>query len=210
MSAVPLTDRGRRTRESLVAAARGVFEQRGYDGTRMRDIAEAAGVSHGTVYTWFATKDAVLMAVVDSVVADLYEALRVPDGSGMADRIDRANRGYLDAYRSNARLLDVVEQAATTDPDFRAVLAGLRRTHVERVAATIRRLQSEGLARNDLDAHAAAAALCAMVEGFARHWFGRGEDHDEDVAVSTLTALWVGALGLSGDRDLSGDDHGVH
>lgn len=197
MSTVPLTDRGRRTREALVTAARGVFEARGYDATRMSDIAEAAGVSHGTVYTWFSTKDAVLMAVVDSVVADLYDSLRVPDDTEVVARIDRANRGYLDAYRANARLLDVVEQAATTDPDFRAVLAGLRRTHVERVAATIRRLQSDDVARKDLDAHAAAAALCAMVEGFARHWFGRGEDHDEDVAVATLTALWAGALGLT-------------
>ena len=42
----------------------------------------------------------------------------------------------------------------------------------------------------------AAAALCAMVEGFARHWFGRGEDHDEATAVATLTQLWAGALDL--------------
>lgn len=197
MSAVPLTDRGRRTRDGLVAAARGVFEERGYDGTRMSDIAEAAGVSYGTVYTWFPTKDAVLMAVVDSVVHGLYESLRTPEGIDPIERIELANRSYLDAYRANARLLDVVEQAATTDPDFRAVLAGLRTTHVDRVAATFRRLQAEGVARTDLDAHVAAAALCAMVEGFARHWFGRGESHDEDVAVETLTQLWAGSLGLT-------------
>ena len=81
MSAVPLTDRGRRTREALVVAARRVFEERGYDGTRMGDIAEAAGVSHGTVYTWFATKDAVLMAVVESLVDDLYASLSTPEAA---------------------------------------------------------------------------------------------------------------------------------
>ena len=196
MSAVPLTDRGRRTRDALVSAARGVFEERGYDATRMADIAEAAGVSYGTVYTWFPTKDAVLMAVVDGVVNGLYDSLRTPEHTDPIERIERANRSYLDAYRANARLLEVVEQAATTDREFRAVLAGLRKTHVDRVAATFRRLQADGLARTDLDAHVAAAALCAMVEGFARHWFGRGETHDEDVAVATLTALWAGALGL--------------
>ena len=196
MSAIPLTDRGRRTRDALVLAARGVFEQRGYAGTRMGDIAEAAGVSHGTVYTWFATKDAVLMAVVESLVDDLYASLSTPQAAEPLARIDLANRRYLDAYREHARLLEVVEQAATTDENFRAVLAGLRTAHVERVAATIRHLQVDGLARADLDAHAAAAALCAMVEGFARHWFGRGEDHDETTAVATLTQLWAGALDL--------------
>ncbi|MFM9049591.1 MAG: TetR/AcrR family transcriptional regulator [Actinomycetota bacterium] len=197
MSAVPLTDRGRRTRDALVASARGVFEERGYDGTRMGDLAEAAGVSHGTVYTWFSTKEAVLMAVVDSLVGELYASLSAPDDANPVSRIERANRSYLDAYRANARLLEVVEQAATTDEAFRSVLTGLRKAHVDRVAATLRHLQDEGMAHTDLDAHAAAAALCAMVEGFARHWFGRGETHDEDIAVATLTALWAGSLGLT-------------
>jgi AcrR family transcriptional regulator len=196
MSAVPLTDRGRRTRDALVIAARGVFEERGYDGTRMGDIAEAAGVSHGTVYTWFATKDAVLMAVVESLVDGLYASLSTPEVDDAIARIDLANRRYLDAYREHARLLEVVEQAATTDETFRGVLAGLRAAHVERVAATIRHLQADGQARSDLEAHAASAALCAMVEGFARHWFGRGEDHDEATAVATLTQLWAGALDM--------------
>ncbi len=80
------------------------------------------------------------------------------------------------------------------------VLTGLRNTHVERVAKTIERLQVDGQAAPDLDSHDAAAALCAMVEGFARHWFGRGEEHDEDVAVATLTQLWARSLGLDGHR----------
>ena len=153
MTAQPLTDRGRRTRDALVASARGVFEERGYDATRMSDLAAAAGVSHGTVYTWFATKDAVLAAVV--------------------------------------------EQAATSHEQFQAVLADLRATHVRRVAATIDRLQREGEARRDLDPQVTAAALCAMVEGFARHWFGRGETYDEAIAVTTLTALWTSSLALT-------------
>jgi len=153
-------------------------------------------VSHGTVYTWFPTKDAVLMAVVESLVDGLYASLSTPEAADPLARIDLANRRYLDAYREHARLLEVVEQAATTDETFRGVLAGLRAAHVERVAATIRHLQADGQARGDLDAHAAAAALCAMVEGFARHWFGRGETHDEVTAVATLTQLWAGALDL--------------
>ena len=55
--------------------------------------------------------------------------------------------------------------------------------------ADLARLQAEGAADPSLDPHTAAAALCAMVEGFARHWLGRGEPHDEDVAVATLTTV---------------------
>lgn len=192
----PLTERGRRTRDGLLTAARGVFEARGFSATRMGDIAEAAGVSHGTVYTWFDTKEDLLAGVVDGIVADLYDALRVRDDADPVRRIAMANRSYLDAYRDNARLLEIVEQVATTDPRFRAVLADLRSTHVARVAATVRRMQRDGVASADLDPELAAAALCSMVEGFARNWFGRGETYDEVAATDTLTRLWARALQL--------------
>ena len=35
-----------------------------------------------------------------------------------------------------------------------------------------------------------------MVEGFAAHWLGRGEVHDEAIATRTLTQLWVRGLGM--------------
>ena len=193
----PLSARGERTRTKLVMAARAVFEERGFDGARMGDVAEAAGVSHGTVYTWFDTKEDLLRAVIDSVTAELYASLSVPDATSPIERIAIANERYLAAYRSTARLLEVVEQAAVVDESFRAVLANLRTTHVERVAKTIRRWQREGAAQTDLDAQVSAAALCAMVEGFARHWLGRGEEHDEATAMRTLTELWARGLGLT-------------
>jgi AcrR family transcriptional regulator len=193
----PLSARGERTRTKLVTAARAVFEERGFDGARMGDVAEAAGVSHGTVYTWFDTKEDLLRAVIDSVTAELYASLSVPDATSPIERIAIANERYLAAYRSTARLLEVVEQAAVVDESFRAVLANLRTTHVERVAKTIRRWQRDGAAQTDLDAQVSAAALCAMVEGFARHWLGRGEEHDEATAMRTLTELWARGLGLT-------------
>lgn len=193
----PLSARGERTRNTLIAAARTVFEQRGFDGTRMSDIAEAAKVSHGTVYTWFATKEELLHAVVDSIAGALYASLSVPEATSPMERVSIANERYLAAYRETARLLEVVEQAAVSDASFRAVLANLRTTHVQRVAKTIRRWQREGAADASIDPQVGAAALCAMVEGFARHWLGRGEQHDEQLAMRTLTELWAQGLGLT-------------
>jgi len=44
------------TRERLLRAAADVFAERGYDGTRVADIAAAAGVSNGALYAHFASK----------------------------------------------------------------------------------------------------------------------------------------------------------
>ena len=192
----PLTARGQATRDKLVAAAREVFAERGFAGTRMGDLADAAGVAHGTVYTYFDTKEDVLLAVMSAVQHDLEKAMTMPGGRDPIVRVEAANRAYLDGYRSHAQLLRVAEEASATDERFSDVLRELRRTHVKRVAAAISKLQSDGMAAPDLDAHTASAALCGMVEGFAAHWLGRGEVHDEELATRTLTQLWVRSLGM--------------
>lgn len=191
-----LTPRGQATRDKLVACAQGVFAERGFAGTRMGDLADAAGVAHGTVYTYFDTKEDVLLAVLEGVRSDLHEAMTQPRVRDPIARVEAANRAYLDGYRTHARLLQVAQEASAGDTRFADILLDLRRTHVARVAAAIGKLQSEGLAAPDLDAHTAAAALCGMVEGFAAHWLGRGEAHDEVVATRTLTQLWVRGLGM--------------
>lgn len=197
----PLSERGRRTRARLVHASREVFEERGFDATRMSDIATAAGVSHGTVYTWFPTKEDALHAAVDSVTEEMYEVLSTPDAKDPIQRIALANERYLKVHRETSRLMDAVAQAAVNDASFRAVLKGLRHTHVDRVAKTIEKLQKDGLAVPTLDPQVSAAALCAMVEGFARHWLSSDSERDLHLVstapvLQTLTELWARALGL--------------
>lgn len=193
----PLTERGRRTRAQLVAAARQVFEAKGYPATRMSDIASAAGVSHGTTYTYFEDKAAVFEAVVVELTEQLEIEWRV--GSEQADpvtRIAEANQRFLDSYNAHWRLLEVVEQVAITEPRYRRFLSDFRQRYVERAVAGIRRLQKEGVVDVDLDAYLAGSALCAMVEGFGRQWIGRREKHDPAKVSETLTRLWASALGI--------------
>jgi AcrR family transcriptional regulator len=49
------------TRDRLLRAAADVFAERGYDGTRVADIAAAAGVSNGALYSHFASKAELLV-----------------------------------------------------------------------------------------------------------------------------------------------------
>ena len=52
------------TRERLLQAAADVFARRGYDGTRVADIAAAAGVSHGALYAHFGSKAELMVAAL--------------------------------------------------------------------------------------------------------------------------------------------------
>src|SRR5919201_1637229 len=56
-------DQAAATRRSILAAAQRLFEQRGYTGTSMADVAREAGVALKTVYLAFETKSGLLRAV---------------------------------------------------------------------------------------------------------------------------------------------------
>ncbi|MEZ5235283.1 MAG: TetR/AcrR family transcriptional regulator [Acidimicrobiia bacterium] len=194
----PVTQRGRRTRAQLIDAARRVFEAKGYMDTRIGDITEEAAVAHGTFYTYFESKHELFREVVGTLVQDfIAEARSVPSlGPSPAARIERANRGYLQAYRRNARLMGVLEQAAVLDADVREIRLEARHSWVKRAEDMLRRLQADGLVSEDIDAYYAANALGSMVDRFAYVWLVLGEPFEEDQAVETLTQLYCAALGL--------------
>jgi AcrR family transcriptional regulator len=66
------------TRERLLRAAAEVFAERGYDGTRVADIAKAAGVSNGALYAHFGSKAELLVAALRAhgprLLASLFAA----------------------------------------------------------------------------------------------------------------------------------------
>src|SRR3984885_12896255 len=65
-------------RERLLGAAAEIFAERGYDGTRVADIAAAAGVSNGALYSHFASKAELLIQALRAhgrqMLADLFAA----------------------------------------------------------------------------------------------------------------------------------------
>jgi AcrR family transcriptional regulator len=66
------------TRERLLRAAADMFAERGYDGTRVADIAAAAGLSNGALYAHFASKADLLIGALRThgrrLLADLFAA----------------------------------------------------------------------------------------------------------------------------------------
>jgi AcrR family transcriptional regulator len=64
-------EKGRATRERLIAAARRHFGDRGYEATSIEAVLDTAGVARGALYHHFATKEALFEAVLDQVVEEV-------------------------------------------------------------------------------------------------------------------------------------------
>src|ERR1700721_2334755 len=67
----PSSGRGKRTRATLVKAARTIFERDGFLDARITDITAEATVASGTFYTYFNSKEEIFAAVVESVEEDM-------------------------------------------------------------------------------------------------------------------------------------------
>ncbi|MGW4329082.1 TetR/AcrR family transcriptional regulator [Nocardia sp. NPDC004573] len=202
---LPTTGRGLRTRSALIAAARTVFERSGYLDTRLVDITTEAKCSSGTFYTYFSSKEEIFAAVLELAQEDMMHPgmPHVDSDADPAAIIEASNRAYFEAYKRNAKLMALLEQVASIDPEFRKLRQRRAEAFVRRNARSIESLQARGLADTEVDPLLASRALSGMISRLAFDYFVTGEGTPEDLRVDldeltrTGTRLWVNALRIS-------------
>jgi AcrR family transcriptional regulator len=193
----PATARGRRTHDALIVAGREVIEEHGWAGFTPEAVTQAAGVSYGTFYTYFESKDDLLRKIVKAAADEMIQASLVPDTlDDPYARIVEANRRYLAATGRAAKVLRMVEHGAYLDDNLRTLLLEIREFYVARSADGIRRLQEDGLADPGLDPRLTAIALGGMVEQVAVVINELREPLDTEKMIDHLSRIWASAIGL--------------
>ncbi|SRR5579875_633365 len=147
------------TRERLLKAAAGVFAERGYDGTRVSDIAAAAGVSNGAMYAHFTSKAELLAEALRAHGRRLLaEALAADPDSSLSGLLLAIGRQL--PRRRDQRGCLIVEAlvAARRDRD----LAAQMRAYVSERAGWIADLVRAAQAGGDLDASLSPGALAHL------------------------------------------------
>ena len=199
--AMPRSRKGALTRARLLESAQLVFEEAGFLEARISDIADRAGLSHGSFYHYFDSKEQVFREVAEEQEA----RLTAPDSSDTTsthqlseyERILRANRRYLQRYRDNGKIMGVIEEVSRYDPVVNEARMNRQKHFAERAEQAIRRLQDHGAADPTVDPVIAAVALGSMIGRFAELWLVEGwGSYDFDAAVEQLTKLWANAIGL--------------
>ncbi len=143
----PITQRGKKTRAAILAAAEQLYGVQGYEGTSIVDITQAADVALGTFYIYFPNKKALFIELVDSLSSSLrhYLAERT---AGITDRAEIGRLGmiaffeFLDEHRHLYRIVrqaDFVDQEcfrryyrAIAEPNMRALEPMVKRGEIRR------------------------------------------------------------------------------
>jgi AcrR family transcriptional regulator len=124
-------------REELLRAALRLFAERGVERTTIADIATATGTAHGLVYHYWASKNELLLAVLDrfSFLRDLRQILDVsPDLPATEVLTDIAVR-FSALLRERADLLRLVSRESQTNPIVAVALAGVMAEGTDLISA---------------------------------------------------------------------------
>ena len=182
-----------RSRRALIEAATALFAERGYDGTSVQAIGARAGVSRGSIFWHFGSKEGLLWAVVERAFEQWETEVLVPDvgdatGIEAVRRALAAHRRFLTERGGALRLFYIlIFEALGPRPDLARAFAGLH----ER----LRDMAIEsGEMRADLDARATVIFISGALGGIAYQWLLDPGGFDLDRAYADLERTLVRGL----------------
>jgi AcrR family transcriptional regulator len=149
------------TRERLIEAATDVFATHGYEGTRLQDVARAAGLTTGAVYSNFRNKGELLFEAIGTRSAtEIDDLLRTVHGATLPAALRDLGRRIVERD-ARALLLDAIV-AARRDPDLADHLRERSQERETWLADVVREAQSEGALDRGVDP-GALARLCTTI-----------------------------------------------
>jgi AcrR family transcriptional regulator len=175
-----LTRHGKDRKAELLHHAEALFAERGYEDTRMIDIAAAAGVAKGLVYWYFENKE----TLFQEIVVDMGRRLRRAQGTAIAGIDDPLERLYVGTAESvrfiagNHRLYGIILSQVRGDRRLREARSQSERIQADDAAALLAEGQERGQVRADDDpavlAHANAGVVYYFVLLYAEGRSGEG------------------------------------
>jgi AcrR family transcriptional regulator len=183
-----LNDRLREeSRRAIVAHALRLFAEHGYDRTSMKAIAEAAGMSPGLIYHYFASKERLLRALFEESMADVLASFAEADAAPTPqDRIEALVRGSVRVVRGNLAFWRLSYgtrmQRAVLDALGDAVPAWTGQIH----ATLARYFREAGAAHPETE----AAILFALIDGVAQHFVLDPDRYPVDVVADRIIAAY--------------------
>jgi TetR/AcrR family transcriptional regulator, transcriptional repressor of aconitase len=160
----------RARRQQIMDAAVTCFARNGFHRATMADVIRESGMSAGSFYRYFQSKEDIVVAIAEQRHAEQAAALADVSSAEVGDALRKL------ASSSLSRLIDPDEQQwrrvtvalwaeALRDDRILAIVRGGLDGPVEAIAEIIRRGQSEAIVATTLDPDATAQVCAAMFQG---------------------------------------------
>jgi len=186
------------TPDSLLKVAVEVFIERGYDGTSMEHLSQAAGISKSSIYHHVRGKEELLRRAISRALNGLFGVLDEPRArEGRAvDRLEHVTRRTVEVLMAELPYVTLLLRVrGNTDTERWAVAR--RREFDQRVSELLKQAAADGDLRSDVDARLATRLLFGMINSIVE-WYrpgraGRGGSATSDeVAEAVVRTAFAG------------------
>ncbi|MGW7287400.1 TetR/AcrR family transcriptional regulator [Streptomyces sp. NPDC054847] len=181
-------------RDSLLEVAVAVFNERGYDGTGMEDLARRLGLSKSSIYHHVSGKKELLSLAVTRALDSLFAVLdeELPAGTSATARLRHVVRRSVEVLASELPYVTLLLRIHGNSDTERHALAR-RREFDHRVAGLVISAAAEGGVRDDIDPHLASRLLFGTVNSLIE-WYRPDGDLPVTTLADALTAILFDGL----------------
>lgn len=154
---------------ALILAAYHIIAERGFEGLRLRDVADQVGINHATLHHYFPTKEDLVRAVVLYVTQSLGETSVSTEGTPLDQLCTHLRLLKLRMQEEPALFvaLNEIEQRALRDPAIRAVTQARREMWRTFLVSLLKAGIEQGDWPKDLDAEAVSFAIVALMSSIS-------------------------------------------
>ena len=162
------------------------------------DLAQGAGISRPTFYFYFASKEAVLLSLLDEMVEEARSNRGEVMDRFMEDPplwLRRGITAIYETFRSHRAVAVAAVEAGVRSPEVRELWERVMEGFVQEVTLAIEHERARGAAPDGVPARDLAVALNLMNERvLVASFAGYSPTVDEDNVVDVLMAAWLGAI----------------
>jgi AcrR family transcriptional regulator len=175
-----------------------VFNERGYDGTRMEHLSQRLGISKSAIYHHVAGKEALLQLALDHALDGLFGVVEsvMSDAGAPVEKLERLVRGSVGVLGERLPYVTLLLRVHGNTAVERRVLVRRRRfDHL--VADLVARAIADGDLRPDIDPAITSRLLFGMVNSLVEWYRPRGDDDHELIAEAVVHTAFEGIRSVS-------------
>jgi len=189
-------------RERILEALEATWREKGAHQLTTRDILARAGVSNGTLYHYFGSKDALAAALAQRLADRNLLAMRF---AGILDdsrpTIERFARLFPDApLNFEGSLLPELRARAVYEPTVRDALHSFDRFLADALLPLMEKAKAEGLLREDISASTLIELAFIFFEGLLARVNSKTLDHDHAAVYALFVDLLIDSAIPEGRR----------
>jgi AcrR family transcriptional regulator len=187
----PAVRKGDLRERQILDAAETLLATRGYADMTVGEIAEAAGMTRGALYFYFASKQDVLIALVARTVQALQEksAAALTATGPVAEVVSTALERTVQLWREHGLVMRTAVDLSSTVPEIDQLWTGTADVFADAIAAVLHRA-GVPTGNGPGDATALGRALCWMIER-SFYQASRNSIDDLDDAKDTCQTVWM-------------------